>query len=62
MFTKHLFDKETHSFQFTEETRNKVADFLFELTGLKDITEVTIKPNGMYVETIKIIKEDGADA
>lgn len=48
---KRLLKKETYALQFTEEDRKKVADFLYELTGLTDISEVKILPNGMYIET-----------
>ena len=49
--TKHLLTtKEQYAFQFTEEDRKKLCDFFTELTGLTNITKITIEPNGMYVE------------
>lgn len=49
---KKIFSKETYMLQFTEEAREKVTDFLFDFTGLTDISEVVIKPYGMYIERL----------
>ena len=50
--SKFLFSKETCMFQFKEEDRKKVIDWVAELTGITNITDFTIYPNGLYVETL----------
>lgn len=54
---KELTTKTTYSLQFTEEERKKVNDFLFELTGLTDISKTIIEPYGMYIEITEVKKE-----
>lgn len=57
---KFLFSKETYGFQFKEEDRKKILDWVTECTGITNITDFTIYPYGLYVETL-VTEEETAN-
>lgn len=59
---KKIYSKELYAFQFTDEDRTKVAEFIQSLTGLVNVSKVEMLPHGMYIETLETKKEDAANA